>query len=58
MYAKVFKLPPKKQVLTVVLQNCEKSGVKHSIKKPMLLNLLDLLTIFCPSMPEETNFHL
>ena len=57
MYAKVFKLPHKKQVLTVVLQNCEKSGVKHSIEKAILLNLLDLPTIFCPSMPKETNFH-
>ena len=30
--------PPERQTLLVVLQNCEKSAVKYSIEKPMLLN--------------------
>ena len=36
-----------KKILTVVLQNCEKTAVKHSIEKPVLLNFGDLSTIFC-----------
>ena len=38
--------PPERQTLLVVLQNCEKSAVKYSIEKPMLLN-------FFFSSPEE-----
>ena len=37
---------PKKQVLPVVLQNCEKPAVKYFIEKPMLLNFVNLSTIF------------
>ena len=44
---KVLSQVPQKHILTVVLQNCQKSTVKHSIEKPMLLNFLDLSTIFC-----------
>lgn len=32
---------PKRQILTVVQHNCEKSGVKHSIEKTTLLNFAD-----------------
>ena len=32
---------PERQILTVVQHNCEKSGVKHSIEKPTLLNFTD-----------------
>ena len=35
--------------LTVVQQNCEKSIVKHSIEKPILLKSVDLSKLFCPS---------
>ena len=44
---KVPSRPPEKQILTVVLNNYEKSAIKHSIEKPMLLNFVDLSTIFC-----------
>ena len=47
---KVFRRSPKKQILTVVLQNCEKSAVEYSIGKPMLLNMLDLSIIYCPTL--------
>ena len=38
---------PKRQILTVVLQNCKKSAVKYSLEKPMFLNFVNLSTIFC-----------
>ena len=47
---KVLSWPLKKQFLTVVLQNCEKSGVKYFTEKPMLLNFVGLSTIFCPRL--------
>ena len=31
----VLNRPPKKQISTFVLQNCEKSTVKHFIEKPV-----------------------
>ena len=40
--SKVPSRPPTSQNFTPVLQNCEKSAVKHSIEKPMLLNFVDL----------------
>ena len=43
---KILNRPPKKQVLTAVLKNWERSAVKHFIEKPILLNLLDLSAIF------------
>ena len=46
-----------RQILTVVLQNCEKSDVKHSTEKPMLLNFVILSTIFCEGLSEETYFY-
>ena len=38
---------PKKQSLTFVLENHEKSAVKHSIEKHILLNFVNLSTFFC-----------
>ena len=29
---------------------------KHSIEKPFLLNFVNLSTIFCPRLSEETDF--
>ena len=43
---KVLKRPSKKQLLTVVPQNCKNLAAKHSIEEPMLLNFLNLSTIF------------
>ena len=37
----VLSRPPKRQILTVVLQKCEISAVKHFIEKPVLLNFMD-----------------
>ena len=42
---KVLSLTPHNHNLTVVLTNCKKSEVKHSIEKPMLLNFFNLSTI-------------
>ena len=39
---KVPSRPPISQSFTPVLQNCEKSAVKHSIEKLVLLNFGDL----------------
>ena len=33
---KVLSEPPEKQILSIVLQNCEISVVKHSIEKPVI----------------------
>ena len=55
---KVLSSPRKKQILTKLTQNCKKSAVEHSIEKFMLLNLLDLFTIFCPRLSEEIYFYL
>ena len=33
----VLSRPPKKQILTVMLQNCENSSVKYSIEKSVTL---------------------
>ena len=44
---KVLNRQPKKKILTVMLQNCKKSAVKHSIEKLMSLNFLGLSTIIC-----------
>ena len=35
---------------TVVLENCEKSAVKHSTEKPYLLTFVILSTMFCPGL--------
>ena len=50
--------PPKKQILSFVLENSKKSVVKHPIEKPVLLNFLNLSTILSPRLPEKTHFHL
>ena len=33
--------------------NCQKSAVKHAIAKPILLNFVDLSTIFFPRLQSE-----
>ena len=38
--------------------NHENSAKKHSIEKHILLNFLNLSTMFCPRLSEETHFHL
>ena len=43
---KVLKRPSKKQLLTVVPQNCKNLGAKHSIEEPMLLNFFNNIFIF------------
>ena len=46
---KILRQPlSKRQILTNVLQSCQKSAVKHSIRKPMLLSSVDLPKILCP----------
>ena len=55
---KVLGQPPKRKILTVVLQNWEKSAAKHFIEKPISLKFVDLSKIFCPRLSEETYFHL
>ena len=37
----------KKNILTIELQNWKEEAVKHSIERSMLLNFVDLSTIFC-----------
>ena len=34
----------------------QKTAVKHSIEKPILLYLVNMSSIFCPRLSEETNF--
>ena len=41
-----------------MLQKCEKSAVKRSIERLMLINFLDLSTILCPRFSDETYFYL
>ena len=48
--------PSKWQFLTVVLENCEKSVVKHSIEKPILLNFVKFSTIFCSWLSQYIYF--
>ena len=40
----------KKLILRFVPGNCEKSPVKHPIENPILLNFVNLSTIFCPRL--------
>ena len=39
-----------RQILTFVLRNWEKSAVKYSTEKTILLNFLSFSTIFCPRL--------
>ena len=39
--------PPKREILTVVSQNCKKSAAKYSIEKPIPPNFVDPSTIPC-----------
>ena len=34
--------------LTLELENCQKLGVKHSIRKSILRSFVSLSTVFCP----------
>ena len=47
---KVINRPPKRQKLTVLLQKCKTSAVKRFTEEPMLLDFVDLSTIFCPKL--------
>ena len=47
---KVISRPPKRQILTVLLQNCKTSAVKRFIEEPMLPDFVDLSSIFCPKL--------
>ena len=40
-----------------MVKNYKKSAVTHSIEKPVLLNFVNLSSIFCPRLSEETDFH-
>ena len=39
------------------LQNRQKSAVTHPIEKPILINFMNLSTILCPRLSEETHSH-
>ena len=47
----------KGQILTVVLQKCEKSAAKTSIEKP-ILNFVNLSPTLCPRLSQEKLFYL
>ena len=47
---KVISRPPKRRILTVLLQNCKTSAVKRFIEEPMLPDFVDLSSIFCPKL--------
>ena len=40
----------KRQISIFVQENCEKSAVRHSIEKAILLNFVNLSTIPCPRL--------
>ena len=42
--------PDKRQISIFVQENCEKSALRHSIEKPILLNFMNLSTIPCPRL--------
>ena len=42
---------------TLYQKIAKESAVKQSMKKPILLNLVNLPTIFCSRLFEETQFH-
>ena len=44
---KALSRPPKRQILTDMLQNYKISAVKYSIGKPMLFNFMNLSATFC-----------
>ena len=48
---------PKTKFSRVLVKNSKKSTVKHSIEKPIFLNLVNLSRTFCPRLSEERNFH-
>ena len=48
----------KRQIWKVLLQNCKKSTVKHSIEKYMLLIFVNISKILYARLFEETYYHL
>ena len=50
--------PPKRQILTFVLKNLEKSTVKHFIEKCTLNNFVNLFVIFCPRLHYEATVQI
>ena len=46
MASKVLSRPPKKQIFTLVLENCEKSAVKYFIEKRMLTKITKVVSVF------------
>ena len=48
---------PKAKFWQFLVKNCEKSAVKHSIKKPSLLNFENFSPIFCPKLSKEADFY-
>ena len=42
--------PDKRQISIFVQENCEKSALRHSTEKPILLNFVNLSTIPCPRL--------
>ena len=44
-------------MLTVLLENCEKSAGKHDIEKPILLYFWNVPTKICLELSEESHFH-
>ena len=49
---------PKAKLRRFSVKNRKKSAVKHFIEKLILLNSVNLSPTFCPTLCEETNFHL
>ena len=48
----------KRQIWKVLLQNCKKSTVNHSIEKYMLLIFVNISKILYARLFEETYYHL
>ena len=44
---KVLRCPPERQMLTIVLQNCEESTVNYATEKYLLHDFIHFSTIFC-----------
>ena len=48
---------PKAKSWSFLVKNCEKSAVKDSIEKPILLDFVNMSPTFCLRLSEETDFH-
>ena len=40
----------------ILVKNCKKSAVKHSIEKPIFLNFVNLSPTFCPRLDADVRF--